>query len=59
MTHSGVIGVLVALTLDSPREVRASLPQVALVPLKFSGALAAFLCVYYVSHSLLYGTTIL
>ena len=56
--HAGVIGCLLALILDDVN-CRASVRQVAMVPVKFCGALAAFIALYYVSHSLIYGTTIL
>ena len=56
--HAGVIGCLLALILDDVN-CRASVRQVAMVPVKFCGTLAAFIALYYVSHSLIYGTTIL
>ena len=56
--HAGVIGVLFALLFDDVK-YRASVGQVALIPVKFCGALATFIGLYYVSHSLIYGTTIL
>ena len=56
--HAGVIGVLFALMFDETKYI-ASVRQVALVPVKFIGALVAFISLYYVSHSLMYGTTIL
>ena len=56
--HAGVIGCLVALIFDDVN-CRASVRQVALVPVRFCGALATFIGLYYVSHALIYGTTIL
>ena len=56
--HAGIIGVLLAIILDDAK-YKASVRQVALLPIGFCGTLAAFLGLYYVSHSLLYGTTIL
>ena len=56
--HAGVIGCLLALILDDVN-CRASVRQVAMVPLKFCGALATFIGLYYASHALIYGTTIL
>ncbi len=56
--HAGVIGVLFALMLDDAKYI-ASIRQVALVPAKFMGSLAIFIGLYYVTHALMYGTTIL
>ena len=59
--YYGLIGglfVLLALILDDA-QMRASVRQVCLIPVKFAGALATFIGIYYTAHALMYGTTIL
>ena len=58
--HAGVIGVLFALILDDAKPPEnTSVREVALLPVKFGAALATFIGIYYVAHSMIYGTTIL
>jgi hypothetical protein len=55
--HSGIIAVLIVIAADSKERKRLTLKPF-LVPLGYSGAFAATLVLYYVAHSLIYGTTL-
>ena len=57
--HAPIIGVLFAIVLDDYSHEIGSLRRVALVPLRYAGALATFIGLYYFGHALLYGTSIL
>jgi hypothetical protein len=56
--HSCIIVVLVAIVADDARVPNLKLRQLALAPACFAVALAATLAVYYVLHTVLFGTTI-
>ncbi len=55
--HSCIIVVLVAIVADDARVPNLRLRQLALAPACFAVALAATLAVYYVLHTVLFGTT--
>jgi hypothetical protein len=55
--HSGIIAVLIVIAADSKKRKHVSLKPF-LVPLGYGGAFVATLLVYYVAHSLLYGTSL-
>lgn len=52
--HSGIIVVLIGIAADDAR-LAATRRDVALAPVYYGGALAAFLTVYYLAHAALYG----
>ncbi len=56
--HSGIIAVLIVIAADSKKRKAISLKPF-MVPLGYGGAFVATLLVYYVAHSLLYGSTII
>lgn len=56
--HSCIIVVLLAIVADDARAPSLRLRQLALAPACFAVALAATLAVYYVLHTVLFGTTI-
>ena len=55
--HSGIIVVLLGIAADDARRA-VRVRDVALVPVGFGAALAAFLALYYVGHEALFGTAI-
>jgi hypothetical protein len=57
--HAPIIGVLLAIVLDDYSHELGRVRQVLLVPAKYFGALAAFILLYYATHSALYGTSVL
>jgi hypothetical protein len=56
--HSGIIAVLIVIAADSKKRKAMSLKPL-MVPFGYGTAFAATLLVYYVAHSLLYGSTII
>jgi hypothetical protein len=56
--HSCIIVVLLAIAADDVRVPNLRLRQLAFAPVSFAVALAATLGVYYVMHTVLFGTTI-
>lgn len=55
--HSGIIAVLIVIAADSKRKEFSLKPL--FVPFGYGAAFAATLLVYYVAHSLIYGSTII
>ena len=56
--HAPIIAVLLVIIGDQVREAPRLARRVVLLPLQYGGALAATLAVYYVAHSLFFGTTL-
>jgi hypothetical protein len=56
--HAPIIVVLLAIVADDVAAVRSKLRIALLAPIGYCIALAGFLCLYYVAHTLLFGTQI-
>ena len=57
--HSAIIVVLLAIAADGSAISRVKPRQLLLTPVGYGVALAGFLFVYYVSHAVLFGSTII
>ncbi|WP_158807333.1 hypothetical protein [Beijerinckia sp. L45] len=56
--HAPIIAVLLVVIGDQAKEAPRLARKMVLLPLQYGGALAAFLALYYVGHSVLFGTTL-
>lgn len=56
--HAPIIAILLVVIGDRAREMPAVKRSLALLPLQYSGALAAFLALYYVGHTVIFGTSL-
>jgi hypothetical protein len=56
--HAPIIAVLLAIIGDQAKEAVRPARQILTLPLQYGGALAAFLALYYVGHTVLFGTTL-
>jgi hypothetical protein len=56
--HAPIIAVLLVIIGDQVKEAPRLARRMVMLPLQYGGALAATLAIYYVGHSLFFGTTL-